>query len=108
AEIFQRVSRAVAQSLADWCTIIVPGVDELVRVAAAHRDPVLDGLAKRLVGAYPHHFSGPSPGVVAYRTAKQLRLEHLAQDIIADLDDSVASAAYGRTVQVLVEGPGRS
>jgi PAS domain S-box-containing protein len=106
SEIFERCSCAVVESLADWCTIIVPAGDELVRIAAAHRDPVLDGLAKRLVGTYPHHFSGPSPGVVVYRTATQLRLDHLAQDIIAGLDDSLASAAYGRTLQILGDGPG--
>jgi serine phosphatase RsbU (regulator of sigma subunit) len=106
AEIYHRVSLAVVESLADWCTVVVPVGEELVRVAGAHRDPVLDGLAKRLVGAYPHHFSGPSPGVVAYRNADQLTFDHLAQDIIADLDDSVASAAYGRTLQILGDGPG--
>lgn len=106
AEIYHRVSRAVVESLADWCTVVVPVGEELVRVAGAHRDPVLDGLAKRLVGAYPHHFSGPSPGVVVYRSAHQLAFDHLAQDIIADLDDSVASAAYGRTLQILGDGPG--
>jgi serine phosphatase RsbU (regulator of sigma subunit) len=106
AEIFRRVSVAVVESLADWCTIIVPVGEELVRVAAAHRDPARDELAKRLVGTYPHHFSGPSPGVVAYRSARQLRLEHLAQHIVDDLDDSFASAAYGRTLQILGDGPG--
>jgi serine phosphatase RsbU (regulator of sigma subunit) len=31
---------------------------------------------------------------------------HLAKEIVEDLDDSVASAAYGRTLQLLGDGPG--
>ena len=61
AELFERLSRAVITYMADWCTVVVPSGEELIRVAAAHRDPILDGLAKRLVGGYPHPFSGPSP-----------------------------------------------
>jgi serine phosphatase RsbU (regulator of sigma subunit)/PAS domain-containing protein len=105
-EVFDRLSRAVVPAIADWCTIVVPVGEELVRVAAVHNDPVLDGLAKRLVGSYPHPFSGPSPGVVAYRSGQPLRLDRLAQQIVDDLDDSVASAAYGRTLQLLGDGPG--
>jgi hypothetical protein len=75
-------------------------------VAARHREPTLDPLAKRLVGSYPHAYSGPSPGVVAYRSGKPLRMGHLAKEIVDNLDDSVASAAYGRTLQLLGDGPG--
>jgi serine phosphatase RsbU (regulator of sigma subunit) len=85
---------------------VVPSGEELIRVAAAHRDPILDGLAKRLVGGYPHPFSGPSPGVVVYRSGEPLRLRQLAQQIVTDLDDSIASAAYGRTLRLLGDGPG--
>jgi PAS domain S-box-containing protein len=107
SEVLERLSRTVAgTSLADWCTIVVPRGEELVRVAAAHRDGVLDRLAKRLVGSYPHPFSGPSPGVVVYRSGEPLRLERLAQQIIADLDDSAASTGYGRTLRLLGDGPG--
>ena len=106
AEVFERLADAVIPIMADWCTLVVPARDELVRVAAVHRDPALDALAKRLVGSYPHPFSGPSPGVVAYRSGEPLRLARLAEEIIADLDDSAASAAYGRTLQLLGDGPG--
>jgi serine phosphatase RsbU (regulator of sigma subunit)/PAS domain-containing protein len=107
SEVFQRLSHTVAgTALADWCTIVVPSGEALIRIAAAHADPVLDGLAKRLIGSYPHPFDGPSPGVVVYRNGRPLRLERLAQQIIADLDDSVASAGYGRTLQLLGDGPG--
>ena len=105
-ELFERLSRAVITYIADWCTVVVPSGDELIRVAAAHRDPILDGLAKRLVGGYPHPFSGPSPGVVVYRSGEPLRLRRLAQQIVTDLDDSIASAAYGRTLRLLGDGPG--
>ncbi len=106
-EVFERVARNIAgTTLGDWCTIVVPRGDELVRVAAAHSDPVLDALVKRLVGSYPHAFSGPSPGVVAYRSGTSLRLERLAEQIIADLDDSAASTGYGRTLELLGDGPG--
>jgi PAS domain S-box-containing protein len=105
-EVFERLSDLVVPALADWCTIIVPGDGELVRVAAKHRERSLDPLAKRLIGTYPHAYDGPSPGVVAYRSGQPLRMGHLAQEIVAELDDSVASAAYGRTLQLLGDGPG--
>jgi len=106
SEVFERLSHAVVPTMADWCTIVVPRGQELVRVAALHHDPALDRLAKRLVDSYPHSFSGPSPGVVVYRSARPLRLDRLAQQIITDLDDSGASAAYGRTLLLLGDGPG--
>jgi PAS domain S-box-containing protein len=106
AELYDRLSEAVTAMVADWTTITVPAGEELVRVAASHRDPVLDGLAKRLVGGYPHAFDGPSPGVVVYLSGKPLRLAELAGHIVTDLDDSIASAAYGRTLQLLGDGPG--
>ncbi len=106
-DVFQRVARSVAgTTMGDWCTIVVPRGEELVRVAAAHSEPVLDALIKRLIGSYPHPFSGPSPGVVVYRSGTSLRLERLAQQIIADLDDSAASTGYGRTLELLGDGPG--
>jgi PAS domain S-box-containing protein len=105
-ELYDRLSAAVTSTVADWSTIVVPVGDELIRVAASHRDPSLNGLAKRLVGGYPHSFDGPSPGVVVYRSREPLRLAALAGHIVTDLDDSVASAAYGRTLQLLGDGPG--
>jgi serine phosphatase RsbU (regulator of sigma subunit)/PAS domain-containing protein len=105
-ELYERLSQTIIADTADWCTIVVPSGDELIRVAAAHRDPILDGLANRLVGGYPHPFSGPSPGVVVFRSGEPLRLGRLAQQIITDLDDSIASAAYGRTLKLLGDGPG--
>jgi serine phosphatase RsbU (regulator of sigma subunit)/PAS domain-containing protein len=106
AELYDRLSKAVTTSMADWSTIVVPSGEELVRVAAFHRDPILNSLAHRLVGGYPHAFTGPSPGVVVYRSGQPLRLTHLAEEIVDDLDGSVASAAYGRTLQLLGDGPG--
>ena len=106
AEVFDRVTHALVPAVADWCTVVVPVGEQLDRVAALHRDPSLDGLAKRLVGAYSHRFDGPSPGVVAYRNGEPLRLNRLAQQIVADLDDSISSAAYGRTLLILGDGPG--
>jgi serine phosphatase RsbU (regulator of sigma subunit)/PAS domain-containing protein len=105
-DLYQRLSHAVIASMADWSTVVVPAGDELVRVAAAHRDAVLDGLAKRLIGGYPHPFTGPSPGVVVYLSGEPLRLSQLAEEIANDLDDSIASAAYGRTLRLLGNGPG--
>jgi len=105
-EVFQRLTHIVAPAVADWCTIVTPEENGLVRVAARHVDPALDELAQRLVGAYPHAYSGPSPGVVVYRNNEPLRLDHLVNDIVKDLDDSFASAAYGRTLQLLGDGPG--
>ncbi len=106
-EVYERVARnIVGSALGDWCTIVVPRGDELVRVAAAHTYPVLDALIKRLIGRYPQPFSGPSPGVVVYRSRTSLRLERLAQQIVADLDDSAASNGYGRTLELLGDGPG--
>ena len=106
ADVFQRLMQIVVPGVADWSTLNVPGRDELVRIAAIHRAPSLDALAKRLVGSYPHDYSGPSPGVVVYRSGQPLRLAQLAQEIVDDLDDSAASAAYGRTLQLLGDGPG--
>jgi GAF domain-containing protein len=63
-------------------------------------------LARRLIGGYPHPFSGPSPGVVVYQNGEPLRLAELAEEIVTNLDDSVASAAYGRTLRLLGNGPG--
>lgn len=105
-DVYQRLSDVVVPGMADWCTIVVPAEDALVRVAAKHRVPALDSLAKRLVGSYPHRFDGPSPGVVVYRNGRPLRLDLLVRSIADDLDDSVASAAYGRTLQLLGDGPG--
>jgi serine phosphatase RsbU (regulator of sigma subunit) len=106
-EVFERVARnVVGTTLGDWCTIVVPRGDELVRVAAAHCDPVLDALSKRLIGSYPQPLSGPSPGVVAYRSGASLRLERLAGHIIANLDESAASTGYARTLELLGDGPG--
>jgi PAS domain S-box-containing protein len=105
-EVFERLSDVLVPGMADWCTIVVPRNEELIRVAAKHRQPALDALAKRLVGTYPHAFSGPSPGVVAYRSGEPLLLGHLAQEIVDNLDDSAASAGYGRTLQLLGDGPG--
>jgi PAS domain S-box-containing protein len=105
-EVYERLTEVMVPGMADWCTVVVPGEEALIRVAARHRDPALDALAKRLVGAYPHAYSGPSPGVVAYRSGQPLRMGHLAKEIVEELDDSVASAAYGRTLQLLGDGPG--
>jgi serine phosphatase RsbU (regulator of sigma subunit) len=105
-EVYQRLTRVLVPAMADWCTIIVPKEEALVRVAARHRETGLDALAKRLVGAYPHAYTGPSPGVVAYRSGQPLRMVHLAKEIVDELDDSAASAAYGRTLQLLGDGPG--
>jgi hypothetical protein len=44
--------------------------------------------------------------VVVYRNARPLLLDRLARQIITDLDDSGASAAYGRTLMLLGDGPG--
>jgi len=106
SEVFDRLTRAVVPDVAAWCTIVVPEGDELVRVAAVHREPALDALAQRLVGTYPHSFDGPSPGVTVYRRGQTMRLERLARQIVDDLDDSAASAAYGRTLMLLGDGPG--
>jgi serine phosphatase RsbU (regulator of sigma subunit)/PAS domain-containing protein len=105
-ELYDRLARVVTTSMADWSTIVVPSGNELIRVAAHHRDPILNNLARRLVGGYPHPFTGPSPGVVVYRSGQPLRLPHLAEQIVNDLDSSVSSAAYGRTLQLLGDGPG--
>jgi hypothetical protein len=104
-ELYSRLSRAVTMTMADWSTIVVPSGDELIRVAAFHKDPVLNSLPQRFVDGYPHAFTGPSPGVV-YRSGEPLRMARLAAEIVSHLDDSVASAAYGRTVQLLGDGPG--
>jgi PAS domain S-box-containing protein len=104
--ILERLSRLMTSHICDWCTIVVPSEGELVRVAAAHKNPDLDELAKRLVGTYPHPFDGPSPGVVAYKSGQPVRLARLAGQIVEDLDESVASAAYGRTLLLLGDGPG--
>lgn len=107
AEVYERAARnVVGTDLGDWCSIVIPRGDELVRVAAAHVDPVLDALIKRLIGSYPQPFSGPSPGVVVYRSGTPLRLERLAQQIIDELDDSALSTGYGRTLELLGDGPG--
>jgi PAS domain S-box-containing protein len=106
SEVFQRASHAVTRTMVGWCTIVVPAEEQLVRVAASHHDPTLDALAKRLVGNYPHHFSGPSPGVVVYRSGQSLRLSRLVTEISEKLDDSFASAAYGRALEHLGDGPG--
>ena len=105
-DVYQRLSNVVVPGMADWCTIVVPGDEELVRVAAVHRVPMLDTLAKRLVGSYPHRFDGPSPGVVVYRSGRPMRLDLLVRKIADELDDSIASAAYGRTLELLGDGPG--
>ena len=106
AELYERLSKAVTTSMADWSTVVVPSGDELIRVAAYHQDPILNSLARRLVGGYPHPFTGPSPGVVVYRSGQPLRLPQLAEHIVNDLDGSVSSAAYGRTLRLLGDGPG--
>jgi PAS domain S-box-containing protein len=106
ADLYDRLTRVVTMTVADWSTVVVPTGDELVRVAASHKDHVLNSLAQRLVGGYPHPFTGPSPGVVVYLSGEPLRLEHLAAEIVNDLDDSVASAAYGRSLHLLGDGPG--
>lgn len=106
SQIFERLGRLVASHICDWCTVVVPVGEELVRVAAAHRSPDLDGLAKRLIGSYPHPFDGPSPGVVVFKSGQPLQLRRLAEEIIDDLDESSASAAYGRTLVLLGDGPG--
>jgi serine phosphatase RsbU (regulator of sigma subunit)/PAS domain-containing protein len=105
-ELYERLCKAVTTNMADWSTVVAPSGEELIRVAAHHRDPILNSLAQRLVGGYPHSFDGPSPGVVVYRSGQPLRLPHLAEQIVNDLDSSVASAAYGRTLQLLGDGPG--
>ena len=104
-EVFQRLCRAVVPVMADWCTVVVPQGDELVRVAARHRDPTLNGLAARLVGAYPEPLSRRSPGVEVYRSGEPRRLAHLAREMVDDLDASAANAAFGRTLQLLGDGP---
>ena len=105
-EVLTRLTRILVPRMADWCTVVVPEGDELVRVAARHVDPPRDALVQRLVGSYPHAFSGPSPGVVVYRSGAPLRLAHLVEDINRDLDDSTASTAYGRTLRLLGDGAG--
>jgi serine phosphatase RsbU (regulator of sigma subunit)/PAS domain-containing protein len=90
-EVFQRLTQVLVPGMADWCTIVTPSDDALVRVAARHIDPPRDALAQRLVGSYPHSYSGPSPGVVVYRSGEPLRLAHLVEEINQDLDDSSAS-----------------
>jgi PAS domain S-box-containing protein len=106
AEVFERLVRAVVPAMGRWCTLVVPEGETLVRVAAKHDDPALDALAQRLVGTYSHPFDGPSPGVTVYQSGETMRLDHLARDIARDLDDSAASAAYGRTLLLLGDGPG--
>ncbi len=105
-EVLHRLTEVLVPELADWCTIIVPGDDALVRVAARHVDAARNELAQRLVGSYPHVYSGPSPGVVVYRSGRPLRMSHLVESINKDLDDSIASTAYGRTLRLLGDGPG--
>ena len=105
-EVYQRLTEILVPEMADWCTIVVPGDEALVRVAARHVDPPLDDLIHRLVGSYPHRYSGPSPGVVVYRSGEPLRMGRLVEEINRDLDDSIASTAYGRTLRLLGDGPG--
>ncbi|MGD0394558.1 MAG: SpoIIE family protein phosphatase, partial [Acidimicrobiales bacterium] len=105
-EVLQRLTQVLVPDMADWCTIVTPADEALVRVAARHVDPPLDDLAQRLVGSYPHEYSGPSPGVVVYKSAEPLRMARLVEEIIRDLDDSIASTAYGRTLLLLGDGPG--
>jgi serine phosphatase RsbU (regulator of sigma subunit) len=105
-EVFQRLTQVLVPAMADWCTICIPGDEELVRVAARHTERPLDDLVRRLVGSYPHRYSGPSPGVVVYRSGEPLRMDHLVEEINKDLDDSIASTAYGRTLRLLGDGFG--
>jgi len=105
-EVLKRLTHLLVPRMADWCTVIVPDSEALVRVAARHIDPPRDALVQRLVGSYPHAYSGPSPGATVYRRAAPLRLDHLVEDINRDLDDSTASTAYGRTLRLLGDGAG--
>jgi PAS domain S-box-containing protein len=104
--VFEQLAKAMVPAMADWCTIVVPETDSLVRVAARHKVPALDRLAKHMIGTYPHPFDGPSPGVVAYKKHEQLRLERLASQIGNDLDQSADSTSYLRTLHLLGDGPG--
>ena len=105
-EVFERLTQVLVPALADWCTIVVPEDEGLHRVAARHADPPRDDLAQRLVGSYPHRYSGPSPGVVVYRSGEPMRMAHLVEGITRDLDGSIADTAYGRTLRLLGDGPG--
>jgi PAS domain S-box-containing protein len=106
-DVLELIADAVVPQLADWCTSTVPrGGTELERVAAAHRDRALDALAKRLIGSYPHPYDGPSPGVTAYLARETVYRPRLVSGIIAELDDSDASAAYARTLTLMGDGPG--
>ncbi len=105
AQVFERLVQAVVPSLADWCTIVVPRGDQLVRVAARHRVPALNTLAQRLVGTYPHPLDGPAPSIAAYHSAQPVRLSRLASEIGATLDTSIDSNSYGRTLHLLGDGP---
>jgi PAS domain S-box-containing protein len=105
-EVFERLTRVLVPALADWCTITIPEDEALIRVAARHADPPRNDLVQRLVGSYPHRYSGPSPGVVVYRNRVPLRLAHLVEEINRDLDSSIDSTAYGRTLRLLGDGPG--
>jgi len=106
ADVLESLAATVVPAMGDWCTIVEPRQAGLVRTHALHKDPVLDPLAKRLVGAYTHAYDGPSPGVIVYKSGEPLRTDHLAQGVVADLDNSGPSAAYGRTLLILGDGPG--
>lgn len=106
SDALERLAHAVVPAMGDWCTIVEPRKEGLVRTHALHRDSTLDRLAQRLVGAYTHDYRGPSPGVVVYKSGEPLQLDHLAREIVSELDDSGPSAAYGRTLLILGDGPG--
>ena len=86
---FASIARLAVPTLGDWCTVDLVGQDGSVRrVAAAHADPSLDLLAKRLIGLAPREDS-PFGVAFALRTGEPVIHAHITDDVLA----SVASSA---------------
>ena len=86
---FASIARLAVPTLGDWCTVDLVGADgEVRRVAAAHADPILDPLAKQLVGLAPRAES-PFGVALALRTGEPVIHAQITDDVL----ESVASTA---------------
>ena len=59
-DVFRALTRLCVRELADWAVIDIVDHDRIVRIAAAHRDPVKEALMRELTERYTPRFGVPS------------------------------------------------
>ena len=84
-DVFRALTRLCVRELADWAVIDIVDNDRIVRIAAAHRDPVKEPLLGELAQRYAPRFGVPLTGDERHRAGTPTHLPDPAPEDVRRL-----------------------